>query len=148
MRKISFVKLIIVLFFWKTIPVSAQTKHSAETLYPSYKGLIMAGYQGWFRAKGDGSSASHYAFGNPQQSSIDVWPDVSEYEKTYATPFKFKNGQTAKFFSSYDKSTIDLHFKWMQQYGIDGVFMQRFFNVTQPGNGKKESVKILKDALE
>ena len=148
MNKISFVKLIIVLFFWKTIPVSAQTKHSAETLYPSYKGLIMAGYQGWFRAKGDGSSATHYAFGNPQQSSIDVWPDVSEYEKTHATPFKLKNGETAKFFSSYDKSTIDLHFKWMQQYGIDGVFMQRFFDVTKPGKGRDESVTILKNALE
>ncbi|HZW69500.1 MAG TPA: hypothetical protein VFF57_01445 [Hanamia sp.] len=71
----------------------------------------------------------------------------SEYEKTYATPFKLKNGQTVKFFSSYDKSTIDLHFKWMQQYGIDGVFMQRFFDVTKPGNGRNESVKILKDAL-
>jgi hypothetical protein len=108
-----------------------QNKHSTETLYPSYKGLIMAGYQGWFRAEGDGSSATHYAFGNSTQSSIDVWPDISEYEKTYNTPFKLKNGQTAKFFSSLDKSTVDLHFKWMQQYGVDGVFMQRFFNVTK-----------------
>ncbi len=138
--------LILIVVF--TINVSAQTKHSDQTLYPSYKGLIMAGYQGWFRAQGDGSSATHYAFGDPQQSSIDVWPDVSEYEKTYITPLKLKNGEPAKFFSSYDKSTVDLHFKWMQQYGIDGVFMQRFFDVTREGNGKKESVKILKDALE
>jgi len=128
--------------------VSAQTKHNAQTLYPTYHGLVMAGYQGWFRASGDGSSASHYAFGNPQQSSIDVWPDVSEYEKTYSTPFTLSNGEPAKFFSSYDKSTVDLHFKWMQQYGVDGVFMQRFFDVTREGNGKKESVKILKDAME
>ena len=27
----------------------AGPKHSQETSYPSYKGLIMAGYQGWFR---------------------------------------------------------------------------------------------------
>jgi hypothetical protein len=128
--------------------VSAQTKHSNATLYPSYKGLIMAGYQGWFRAQGDGSSATHYAYGNPQRSGVDVWPDVSEYEKTYETPFVTANGQKAKFFSSYDKSTVDLHFKWMQQYGIDGVFMQRFFDVTREGSGKNESVKILKDALE
>lgn len=126
----------------------AQNKHSDQTLYPSYKGLVMAGYQGWFRAPGDGSSAQHYAFGDPQRSSIDVWPDLSEYEKTYATSFKLKNGETAKFFSSYDKSTVDLHFKWMQQYGVDGAFMQRFFDVTREGNGKKESVKILKDAFE
>ena len=24
------------------------TKHAKETKYPSYKGMIMAGYQGWF----------------------------------------------------------------------------------------------------
>jgi len=137
-----------ILIVFSAINISAQTKHGSETLYPTYHGLIMAGYQGWFRAPGDSSSARHYAFGDPQQSSIDVWPDVTEYEKTYETPFKLSNGQTAKFFSSYDKSTIDLHFKWMQQYGIDGVFMQRFFDVTRAGNGKKESVKILKDALE
>ncbi len=137
-----------ILIVFSAINISAQTKHSSETLYPTYHGLIMAGYQGWFRAPGDSSSARHYAFGDPQQSSIDMWPDVTEYEKTYDTPFKLSNGQAAKFFSSYDKSTVDLHFKWMQQYGIDGVFMQRFFDVTRPGNSKKESVKILKDALE
>ncbi|MDB5127349.1 MAG: xylosidase, partial [Mucilaginibacter sp.] len=80
----------------------------------------MAGYQGWFRAAGDGTGTTRFAYGNEDRSGIDMWPDVSEYEKTYETPFKLQNGQTAKFFSSADKSTIDLHFKWMQQYGVDG----------------------------
>ena len=106
----------------------AQNRHSQQTKYPSYNGLIMAGYQGWFRADGDGSKAKRVAYGNEAKSGIDMWPDISEYEKTYVTPFKLPNGEKARFFSSYDKSTVDLHFKWMQQYGVDGVFMQRFFN--------------------
>jgi hypothetical protein len=125
-----------------------QNKHSKSTLYPSYKGLIMAGYQGWFRAKGDGTDATHYAYGDEHRSGIDMWPDVGEYEKTYQTPFKLANDQPARFFSSADKSTVDLHFKWMQQYGVDGVFMQRFFGAAREQNRKSESTTIIKNAFE
>ena len=125
-----------------------QTKHNVATLYPSYNGLVMAGYQGWFRAAGDGSAASHYAYGDENRSGIDMWPDVSEYEKTYETSFKLANGKNARFFSSLDKSTTDLHFKWMKDYGVDGVFMQRFFDDTRDNNRKKESTTILQNALE
>jgi hypothetical protein len=125
---------------------SGQTKHSKQTQYPSYKGLVMAGYQGWFRAEGDGTKSKRWAYGTENRNGIDMWPDVSEYEKTYNTPYKLGNGETAKFFSSHDKSTVDLHFKWMKEYGLDGVFMQRFF-----GNAKNrdaESATILKNAFE
>src|SRR5690349_18798122 len=107
-------------------PVTAQSKHSKQTNYPTYNGLVMAGYQGWFRAEGDGSGAKNYAYGNEQKSGIDMWPDVTEYEKTYETPWLLADGKRARFFSSLDKSTVDLHFKWMKDYGVDGVFMQRF----------------------
>jgi len=126
----------------------AQSKHSSSTLYPTYNGLVMAGYQGWFRATGDGSSARHYAYGDENRSSIDMWPDVSEYEKTYETPFHQADGKKARFFSSIDKSTVDLHFKWMKDYGVDGVFMQRFFDDTRDSNRKRESTTILQNALE
>jgi len=121
------------------------SKHSKETAYPSYKGLVMAGYQGWFRAQGDGSQSKNFAYGNEQRSGIDMWPDVTEYSKTYETPWKLPDGKNARFFSSLDKSTVDLHFKWMKDYGVDGVFMQRFF-----GNAKRrdqESATILKNAF-
>lgn len=124
----------------------AQLKHSKQTAYPSYKGLVMAGYQGWFRAEGDGTQARRFAYGNEERSGIDMWPDVTEYEKTYNTPWKLKNGEPAKFFSSYDKSTVDLHFKWMQEYNVDGVFMQRFFNNAK-GRDRISSV-ILKNAFD
>lgn len=43
---------------------------------------------------------------------------------------------------------MDLHFKWMKEYGIDGVFMQRFFNSTRSGNERNASNTVLKYALE
>jgi hypothetical protein len=51
-------------------------------------------------------------------------------------------------FSSYDQSTVDVHFHWMRQYGIDGAFMQRFFNVTRDEASRREGRVILKHALE
>lgn len=105
----------------------AATKHAKTTKYPSYKGLVMAGYQGWFRAPDKGM-----LYPEEKQVRIDMWPDVSEYEKTYPTGLKLADGSGARFFSSTDKSTIDTHFKWMQQYGVDGVFMQRFFSAARP----------------
>jgi len=122
--------------------IQAQNKHAKTTAYPSYKGLIMAGYQGWFRAPADG-----VMYPDEKQVRIDMWPDVSEYEKTYPTGLRHADGSTARFFSSTDKSTVDLHFKWMKEYGVDGVFMQRFFNTTRNEETRKNSSVILANAM-
>lgn len=119
----------------------AGTKHARVTKYPSYDGLVMAGYQGWFHQPKKGTW-----FGDEKQVRIDMWPDVSEYEKTYPTGLKHADGSGARFFSSDDKSTVDLHFKWMKDYGLDGVFMQRFWGVAKPEARKRSHV--LGNAME
>ncbi len=127
----------------------AQNRHSKITEYPSYKGLVMCGYQGWFRAPGDGSGSTRFSyFSDEQHCGVDMWPDVSEYKKTYTTPFKLPDGTYAKVFSSYDKSTVDIHFKWMKEYGIDGVFMQRFYGATVNPRARRESSVVLRNAFE
>ncbi|MCD6355383.1 MAG: xylosidase [Prolixibacteraceae bacterium] len=122
-------------------------------LYTSYEGLVMAGYQGWFTAEGDGAGRRwhHYEKNGqfkPNVSTIDFWPDVSEYEVTYETDFKFANGEKAHVYSTYDEESVDLHFKWMKQYGIDGVFMQRFVSEIKSSKGKNHFNKVLENALK
>lgn len=121
-----------------------QSKHAQSTMYPSYKTLIMAGYQGWFRAP----QGSKVMYPDPARIQIDMWPDVSEYQVTYETGLRLADGTTARFFSSDDKSTVDLHFKWMKEYGLDGVFMQRFFGSARPGKSKMIADNVLANALE
>src|SRR5258708_6325794 len=78
----------------------AQHKYSSSSSFPTYKGLIMAGYQGWFNAPGDGANMgwNHFAKNGhfePGTCKFDFWPDVSEYAKTYATPFLMPDGNPA-----------------------------------------------------
>ena len=148
MKKIIFLALIG--SFYASV---AQNKHAKTSTYLSYEGLVMAGYQGWFRAEGDDAKAGwgHYGKGREfdyEHNTIDFWPDVSEYEKTYETSFENADGTKARVFSSLDKSTTDLHFRWMKEYGVDGVFMQRFFGITRNHKSStKSSDIILKNAL-
>jgi hypothetical protein len=135
--------LLIVVICAPTLGYAQAGKHSKNTLYPSYKGVVMAGYQGWFNAPSDG-----VLYPDETKVRIDMWPDVSEYEKTYPTGLKHADGTTARFFSSTDKSTIDLHFRWMQEYGLDGVFMQRFFGSAQARARQSARTTVIKNAFE
>jgi hypothetical protein len=105
----------------------------AEGTHATLNGGVFCGYQGWFRAKGDGSALGwvHYGPGEkftPGHCAFDLWPDMSEFspEEKYPAPFRFGDGRQAYLFSSVNPLTVRRHFRWMREYGIDGAFVQRF----------------------
>lgn len=52
-------------------------------------------------------------------------------------------------YSAYDESSVLLHFKWMKEYGLDGVFMQRFVGeVINNPDGKDHFDKVLESAMK
>ena len=133
-------------------PATKTTESMNRVRFKSIRNLVMAGYQGWFNTPEDGAGLGWKHFEKEKEfklgkCTIDLWPDVSEYEKTYETAFKLPDETPAKVFSSYDASTTDLHFKWMKQYGIDGVFMQRFVVSIRNQKGKDNYNKILNNAV-
>ncbi len=93
---------------------------------------VLCGYQGWFRCPGDGGSQwIHWSRSSSTIASntltFEMWPDMSEYSHAYPAPgFTYPDGSQAYLFSSQDQQTVDRHFDWMLNYGIDGVFVQRF----------------------
>lgn len=118
--------------------IAQSTRPEASSL----DGKILVGYQGWFNCEGDGSKLgwTHWTKDfrkklGPNNVAVDLWPDVSEFgaNELYSTAFKNADGSVAKVFSSADEKTVLRHFRWMQDYNIDGAFVQRFaVNLTHP----------------
>jgi hypothetical protein len=108
-------------------------------------GKYMCGYQGWFRAKDDGSGEGWVHWFSSQTPSasnlrVDLFPDLTEYEddELFKTTMTYNDGSTVKLFSSVTEKTVMRHFKWMKDYEIDGVWVQRFkppfTSLTHPKN--------------
>jgi hypothetical protein len=98
-------------------------------------GKVTVGYQGWFACEGDGAPINswwHYSGGATPtpitlSNNIHCWPDMRQFSTGYQTGFtNFGNGQPARLFSSYDQQTVNTHFGWMAENGIDTAALQRF----------------------
>jgi hypothetical protein len=115
-------------------------------------GKVMSGYQGWFNTPSDGANRGwrHWAGSTPQpgNASIDMWPDMTETDpdERYATGFKHKDGRVAEVYSAHNEKTVMRHFKWMRDYGLDGVFLQRFAGEVSNESGRNHFNKVLSSA--
>jgi hypothetical protein len=96
---------------------------------------VLCGYQGWFRCPGDPADEGwkHWNRNSrkltPKSVTFEMWPDLTEFdgdEKYPAPGFTHPDGKPAHLFSSAHPRTVQRHFQWMEHYGIDGVFLQRF----------------------
>ncbi|KAJ7825778.1 hypothetical protein B0H14DRAFT_3468293 [Mycena olivaceomarginata] len=114
----------------------------------------MVGYQGWFTCAGDGPpiGEGHHGWlhwidqpltapanGRP---NTDLWPDTSAYDPSelYPPGARAQDGAPARVFSSRDARTVNRHFRWMAEHGVDGAFLQRFVGQVDPeeaGNGTR-----------
>jgi hypothetical protein len=120
-------------------------------------GKISVGYQGWFACIGDGAPINawwHWSQNwsqppSPGNNNIKAWPDMREYSRTYQTAYaNLNNGQPATLFSSYDQSTVNTHFLWMQQNGCDTAALQRFNPNTAEGPTRDAMAARVRTAAE
>jgi hypothetical protein len=118
-------------------PTQKATVLPHSTVDPStLTGKLMMGYQGWFACPGDGSRLNGYftwirdgySTISAESYLMDMWPDTSELTASEKCPteLKYADGRPAYLYSSARYETVLRHFQWMSEYGIDGVFLQRF----------------------
>jgi enterochelin esterase-like enzyme len=107
-----------------------------EFLFPkvdnsTLEGKVLFGYQGWFDC---GSNWSHWSRGVPAPDTlvIDMYPDLKEFDPAdlCAVPGMTIAGKPAYLFSSRNPRVVARHFRWMEEYGLDGALVQRFIGET------------------
>jgi hypothetical protein len=91
---------------------------------------VLLGYQGWFDCPHDQSRTnwSHWLRRAPDDPVVDLYPDLTEFDKSdlCAVPELTIAGKQAYLYSAWNPHVVDRHFQWMQDYGLDGVLVQRF----------------------
>ena len=99
--------------------------------------LTLIGYQGWFNTPRDGIGAGwqHWSRDSkkvtPQTVTFELYPDVQDYPRSSLVPTGLGllgNGTKSVLFSSADKEVVKTHFKWLNQYNLDGLVLQRFIS--------------------
>ncbi|KAK0440741.1 hypothetical protein EV421DRAFT_1712220, partial [Armillaria borealis] len=116
---------------------------------------FLVGYQGWFTCGGDGEPVGEGHHGwlhwfncpipDGGKPNIDVWPDVSGYSPSELFPapgLKFQSGEQAFLFSSRHPKTVQRHFHWMAEHGVDGAFLQRFAGEVDIEGGAVGNLRI------
>ncbi len=105
-------------------PANAAGRVDASTL----TGKLIMGYQGWFDCPGDGAGLGwgHWLAGS--EPAMDMLPDLSDlpHSARCHTNMETADGHAVELFSSQNPAVVEQHFAWMQQYGLDGVALQRF----------------------
>jgi hypothetical protein len=96
---------------------------------------VLLGYQGWFDCPIAGrpqNNWSHWSRGapTPDTISVDLYPDLGEFDKAdlCALPGFTIAGKQAYLYSASNPRIVDAHFRWMKEYGLDGVLVQRFIS--------------------
>src|SRR5262245_14988126 len=143
MRRIAFCLLVLQSVLFAREPVDPSTLNNK----------VLLGYQGWFRCPGGGTAGTNWSHwtgsGAPTAASIviDMYPDLREFDsdELCAAPAMNIGMKPAYFYSAGNNKSVARHFQWMQQYGLDGVLVQRFLTDI-PGNRAAGDV-VLKSVM-
>lgn len=110
---------------------------------------LLFGYQGWFACEGDGSPLDlagdgwrHWSPGvlpAPENVSFEMWPDTRELGagELCATAMTMPGGANAGLYSAWNATTVDRHFAWMAEHGLDGVLLQEFVVELEQGGAPR-----------
>jgi len=132
-----------------------------ETERNTLRGKGVTGYQMWYRAYNE-SLPRHWGHwvgnGNiPAKNNVHMesYPYLGDYITRGAPLYQSNlanlgNGDAAMLFHSLDPEIIETHIKWLQDYDIDGIAVQRLYNSINDvaRQGGKTKLEMVRDYAE
>jgi hypothetical protein len=114
------------------------------------EGKVLFGYQGWFNCPTAGTGSwVHWSRGVPAPGAltVEMYPDLAEFKTAdlCAAGSMTVAGKQAYLFSSRNANVVDAHFRWMEEYGLDGVFVQRF--IGSASGARSSGDQVLKNVM-
>ncbi len=109
--------------------VSRQSAKAGASVDPStLTGKLIMVYQGWFNCPGDGTKVGWWHWFTGPDPTVDFLPNAADYPtaEQCVTTMLDAAGNPVNLFSDANPATVETQFAWMQQYGLDGVALQRF----------------------
>ena len=137
------------------LPYTGPTRSDIDAT--TLDGKVLCGYQGWFNTPGDGTGFGFTHWGQRLESTnggrftVDMWPDTSEYDPAdlHEVPgLKMPDGSPARLYSAFRKGPVLRHFKWMREYGLDGVFLSRFIGEASNPSRSRHVNQVLANVRE
>jgi hypothetical protein len=129
------------------LPLAAQAV-DASTL----TGKVLFGYQGWFDCPTSGVPGSKWRSwfrGAPGAATltVDMYPDLREFDRKdlCEVPGMTVGAAPAYLYSAKSAPVVLQHFRWMAQYGLDGILLQRF--VGEIGRNRADGDLVLKNVM-
>jgi len=114
-------------------PAPAPSAEGVEVDASTLDMKIMLEYRGYFGCPGDESGTRYWpgwtdgASSSMEPAAVSYLPDVSDLPAgdLCGTNMELLDGTAVNLFSSANRRTVDRHFQWMADYGLDGVFLRR-----------------------
>ncbi len=128
-------------------PMNKVPTFAPQTEQNNIIGKSVTGYQMWF-----GRDWYHNWANAAAGKGVfwEIWPYTKDYPTSSLWQSQFlplNSGDPSMLFDSYDPGIIDTHFAWMEEYGIDGAGIQRFYGYTSAKQDLKK-FSYLKTAIE
>ena len=118
----------------------------------------VVGYQAWFKTSESKTGGwDHWSAGAAPKAgygnqTFDVYPDVSDFPEEILYPTDYADllsGKPALLYDGTSEEAIDTQVRWMQDYGIDGFAVSRFFTGTSEAEIQtRTKLDYMKEAAE